>query len=451
MHAETTEHEISFTQTANTRGFVLLLAHLPVLCGVAMICHTSVIVTSGLLLLMLLGPGAILMYDRGSELGGIAIAMAAMGVAGVAIYAPNGMIEAHFEIFVLIAMLTVFGKVAPPLVAGATIALHHVIFWAWLPANIFNYRASFNIVLLHAFFVVLEVIPACWIASQLGHAVRAQGIVMQHLSGAAQQIESSALQVSSVSQNLAQGASQQAASIEETSAATTEINAMSQRNLEHSIAMAEVVSETARSFVETSSSLDAMVAAMKDIHASGEQVSRIVKIIEQIAFQTNILALNAAVEAARAGVAGMGFAVVADEVGSLAHRSSQAAKDTAALIENSLKKSTSGAVLVNRVAEQIRNITANSSKMKAMVDEVTLGSQEQSKGIEQVSRSIQKMEHVTQSNAAAVEETAGTLEELKTQATLIRGIVEELAVLSGVQASRPASYMDRRLQAVPVR
>jgi methyl-accepting chemotaxis protein len=89
--------------------------------------------------------------------------------------------------------------------------------------------------------------------------------------------------------------------------------------------------------------------------------------------------------------------------------------------------------------------------MKAMVDEVTLGSQEQSKGIEQVSRSIQKMEHVTQSNAAAVEETAGTLEELKTQATLIRGIVEELAVLSGVQASRPASYMDRRLQAVPVR
>jgi methyl-accepting chemotaxis protein len=374
-----------------------------------------------------------------------------MGVAGVAIYASNGMIEAHFEIFVLIAMLTVFGKVAPPLVAGATIALHHVIFWAWLPANIFNYRASFNIVLLHAFFVVLEVIPACWIASQLGHAVRAQGIVMQHLSGAAQQIESSALQVSSVSQNLAQGASQQAASIEETSAATTEINAMSQRNLEHSIAMAEVVSETARSFVETSSSLDAMVAAMKDIHASGEQVSRIVKIIEQIAFQTNILALNAAVEAARAGVAGMGFAVVADEVGSLAHRSSQAAKDTAALIENSLKKSTSGAVLVNRVAEQIRNITANSSKMKAMVDEVTLGSQEQSKGIEQVSRSIQKMEHVTQSNAAAVEETAGTLEELKTQATLIRGIVEELAVLSGVQASRPASYMDRRLQAVPVR
>jgi hypothetical protein len=449
MNDEITQHELAHTQRANTAGFVFLLAHLPILCGVALFNYVSVPITGGVMILILLGPAAVLMYDRTSQLGGIALAVAAMGVAGLAIYASNGMIEAHFEIFALIAMLTVFGRVGPPLAAGATIAFHHVIFWLWLPTEIFNYTASFSIVLIHALFVAVEVIPACWIASQLGKAVRAQGIVMQHLSGAAQQIESSAIQVSAVSQNLVHGASEQAASIEETSAVMTQINAMSQRNQKNSIAMATMVSQIARGFAETNTSLEGMVEAMKDINASSGQVSRIVKIIEQIAFQTNILALNAAVEAARAGEAGMGFAVVADEVRSLAQRSSQASKDTACLIENSLTKSSLGASLVDRVAAQIRSITANSSKMKVMVDEVTLGSQEQSKGIDQVSRSIQQMEQVTQSNVASVEETAAALEELTTQATLISSIVEQLAILSGEKASGTSQFNGHPLHIAP--
>ena len=451
MNDEMTQHELAHTQRSNTAGFVFLLAHLPILCGVALFNHVSVPVIAGVMIVILLGPAAVLMYDRASQLGGIAIAVAAMGVAGLVIYASNGMIEAHFEIFVLIALLTVFGRTGPPLAAGTTIALHHIIFWLWLPTDIFNYAASFSIVLIHAFFVVVEVIPACWIALQLGKAVRAQGIVMQHLSGAAHQIESSAVQVSAVSQNLAKGASEQAASIEETSAAMTQINAMSQRNQENSVAMATMVSDTALGIAETNTSLEAMVGAMKDIKSSSEQVSRIVKIIEQIAFQTNILALNAAVEAARAGESGMGFAVVADEVRSLAQRSSQASKETACLIESSLTKSFLGASLVDRVAAQIRAITTNSSKMKVMVDEVTLGSQEQSRGIEQVSRSIQQMEQVTQSNAASVEETADALEELTSQATLINAIVERLAILSGEKVSSPLQFSGHSLHKTPAR
>lgn len=445
MNEESTQHELSYAERANTLGFLFLLAHLPLLCGVALFNHVSVPLTAGVMILLLAGPAVVLLHNRASQLGGIVLAVTAMGVAGLGIYACNGMIEAHFEIFVLIALLTVFGRVAPPLVAGITIALHHVIFWLWLPTGIFNYAASFSIVLLHAFFVVVEVLAACWIAWQLGRAVRAQGIVMQHLSGAAQQIETSAIQVSAVTHSLAKGASEQAASIEETSAATTQINAMSLRNQESSIAMAAMVSEAALRFSETSASLDGMVQAMADINGSSEQVARIVKIIEQIAFQTNILALNAAVEAARAGEAGMGFAVVADEVRSLAQRSSQAARDTASLIEDSISKSSSGASLVNRVAAEIRSITVNSSRMKVMVDEINLGSQEQSKGIDQVSRSIQQMEQVTQNNAASVEETAAALEELTTQAALISDIVDELARLSGERASTPSPSSGRSL------
>lgn len=446
MNEEITQHELLNTRRANAAGFMFLGAHLPILCGVALLNHVSLPLTAGIMVLLLLGPAAVLLHDRASQLGGIAVAVTAMGVAGLAIYVSNGIIEAHFEVFVLIALLTIFGKVAPPLVAGGTIVLHHIVFWLWLPAGIFNYTASYQMLLLHVFFVALEVIPACWIASQLGKAARAQGIVMQHLSGAAQQIESSSFQVSAVSQNLAQGASEQAASIEETSAASTQIHAMSQRNQENSIAMAALVSETAVQFGATSSSLDGMVQAMNDINASSEQVSRIVKIIEQIAFQTNILALNAAVEAARAGGAGTGFAVVADEVRSLAQRSSQAAKDTASLIEDSITKSSLGASLVNRVASEIRQITASPSRMQVMVEEVNVGSREQSKGIDKMSRSIEQMERVTQSNAASVEKTAAALEELTNQATLISGIVEELAILSGEKISVTTRRPDRSLR-----
>ncbi len=268
-------------------------------------------------------------------------------------------------------------------------------------------------------------------------------ISVNTLKDGAQQIASAAAEVSASSQSLAQGASEQAASIEETSAAASEVNAMAKRNTENSQTTASMVYDSNIQFEHTNAELLEMVAAMDGISSSSEQISKIIKVIDQIAFQTNILALNAAVEAARAGEAGAGFAVVADEVRNLAQRSAQAAKDTASLIEDSIAKSQAGKLKVDKVATAIRSITADSSKMKVLVDEINLGSQEQSKGIGQISNSIHEMEKVTQSNAAASEQTAASAQQLTAQSQTVKQVVDELTAMVGADASHHAAAPTR--------
>jgi len=260
------------------------------------------------------------------------------------------------------------------------------------------------------------------------------------LSAGAEQVASAAGQVSSGSTSLAQGSSEQAASLEETSAAAEQINSMALKNAKNSRSAADLVGQSQQRFAETNQALAEMVQAMGDINASSEKISKIIKVIDEIAFQTNILALNAAVEAARAGEAGMGFAVVADEVRSLAQRCSQAAKDTTALIEESITKSNEGKVKVDHVAAGIQVITEQSGQVKTLVDEVHLGSEEQAKGIDQVAKAMTQMEQVTQSTAANAEESAAAAEELTAQSETLLDVVEQLTTMvhgSGARRSTP--------------
>jgi methyl-accepting chemotaxis protein len=256
------------------------------------------------------------------------------------------------------------------------------------------------------------------------------------LGDSANQVANAASQVSASSQALAQGSSEQAASLEETSASSEEITSMTRKNADNSRSAAELMVETSRIVGEANQTLDQMETSMREINESSDKVSRIIKVIDEIAFQTNILALNAAVEAARAGEAGMGFAVVADEVRNLAQRSSQAAKDTAALIEESIAKSNEGRSNVDRVASAIRSITESSQKVKILVDEVKFGSEEQARGIEQISKAISQMEHVTQKSAANAEETASAGEEMSAQAEMVNTIVDRLQQMVGRSGRR---------------
>jgi methyl-accepting chemotaxis protein len=261
-----------------------------------------------------------------------------------------------------------------------------------------------------------------------------QGTVVE-LSDGAQQIADAASQVSSSSQSLAQGASEQAASLEETSASSEQINSMAHKNTENATAMTQLVTDSRNEFTTTNQQLGEMVIAMDEINDSSAQISKIIKIIDDIAFQTNILALNAAVEAARAGEAGMGFAVVADEVRSLAQRSAQAAKDTALLIEDSVEKSTGGKTKLGRVSDSIQRITSGFTKLSTLVDEVSHGSREQSQGIDQIGKALSQMEQVTQTTAANAEESAAAAQQLNAQSEALKTLMNSLNDMVGANVS----------------
>ena len=231
-------------------------------------------------------------------------------------------------------------------------------------------------------------------------------------------------QMRSASEALAAGASEQAASMEESSAALEEMSSMVSQTATHAETAKQLSNETRIAAESGASEMKTMADAMEAIRGSSDEISKIIKTIDEIAFQTNILALNAAVEAARAGEAGMGFAVVADEVRNLAHLSANAARETANKIANSIEKSQRGNQISLKVAERLNEIFAKARRMDELVAEIALATKEQSTGIGQINQAVAQMDRVTQTNAASSEE-------LSAQAIELRSGVEDLVKLIG--------------------
>jgi methyl-accepting chemotaxis protein len=257
------------------------------------------------------------------------------------------------------------------------------------------------------------------------------GAVVTALRTAAAESASATSQVSSSSQALADGASEQAASLEETSSALEEMSSMTKRNADHA-ASAKTLAHQTRAAAETGANdMARMEQAMAAIKASSNNIAKIIKTIDEIAFQTNILALNAAVEAARAGEAGLGFAVVAEEVRNLAQRSAQAARETAERIEDSIQKSEHGAGISGKVAASLQEIVSKARKVDELIAEIASASSEQSQGILEVNRAVTQMDKITQSNAASAEESASAAAQLAGQAATLEQTVDTLLDLVG--------------------
>jgi methyl-accepting chemotaxis protein len=260
------------------------------------------------------------------------------------------------------------------------------------------------------------------------------------LSENATQVAAASSQISTASQSLAEGASEQAASLEETSASLEEMSSMTKKNADNAQSAKDLAGETRRAADTGAADMSEMTAAMNAIKTSSDGISKIIKTIDEIAFQTNLLALNAAVEAARAGEAGMGFAVVADEVRNLAQRSAQAAKETAAKIEDSIQKSENGVQISSKVAQGLQEIVTKIRKVDELVAEIAAASKEQNQGIGQVNTAVSQMDKVTQSNAANAEEGASAAEELNAQAEALKEAVYELQQLVGGKTTTAATH-----------
>jgi methyl-accepting chemotaxis protein len=292
--------------------------------------------------------------------------------------------------------------------------------------------------------VVIALIAALIAGSAIAFfIVRATAAILvgsvRELTAGAEQVASAASQLSSSAQSLSTGASSQAAALEETSASMEEMASMTRQNADHSLEGARLMSDVDRRVSESDQVLSAMIASMTHIQESSQKVSKIIRTIDEIAFQTNILALNAAVEAARAGEAGMGFAVVAEEVRNLAQRSAMAAKDTSALIEESIANAQQGDRHVRAVAEAFTTISTSVTQAKRLVDDVSGASRQQTQGIDQVSKAIGQLEHLTQGTAANSEECAAASEELNTQAEVTMTVVARLQAFVGGKARAEAA------------
>lgn len=271
------------------------------------------------------------------------------------------------------------------------------------------------------------------------------GELVRHLAESSKRVNESGHSVSSSSQSLAEGASEQAAALEETSASLEEMSSMTRRNADNSGRANQLARHTRDAAELGASNMKAMSHAMTDIKGSSDEIAKIIKTIDEIAFQTNILALNAAVEAARAGEAGMGFAVVADEVRNLAQRSAQAAKDTAGRIEDAINRIAQGADINSKVGDVLNDIVSKARQLDELVTEVATASKEQSHGISQVNAAVAQMDKITQSNASNAEVSAAAARELNTQAMAMEACVTELLQLVG--ATRAEESISHREEA----
>ncbi len=423
MNRETTQFERTYTVKVNKFGLLLLLIHVPVLVAIAHYFEKGVLLTAGLGALLLSGP-AILLWIRGdSSTASVSLGIAAMGFSALLIHITGGMIEAHFHIFTMIALLIVFGRVAPLIAAGTTIALHHVLFWIWLPASVFNYQASFAIVAVHAFFVVFELVPVCWIAWQFGKNLSASGIVNERLSGATEQIGAASAQLREASAGLAESASRQAVILEETSASSTQVKRSAHDNAQLSTDALALIETVNGQMTQANADLSGVQSTVIAMANSSQEISKVIKLIDGIAFQTNILSLNASIEAARAGEFGQGFAVVADEVRGLARRSAAAATDTAALIEGALDKANSGQSSLKELVSTMSKVTVTAGLAKGHMEKIQSASMQQTGQADQINSSLEQLEQMSRSTAASAEETAASGAELTAQAVTLREIV----------------------------
>lgn len=251
------------------------------------------------------------------------------------------------------------------------------------------------------------------------------------ISNSSEQVDSGSDQVSSASQNLSNGAAEQSASIEQLTTTVENISVQIRENADNTVNANALAQQVYKEVGESNKQMDEMSHAMEEIRVSSQEIGKIIKTIEDIAFQTNILALNAAVEAARAGEAGKGFAVVADEVRNLASKSAEASKSTAQLIDNAVTAVNNGAQIADSTAASLKTVGNTTQEVVETVNRIARASEKQAAAVEDVTARVEQISGVVQANSATAEESAAASEELSSQATVLRNLVNRFTLYRG--------------------
>jgi methyl-accepting chemotaxis protein len=311
-------------------------------------------------------------------------------------------------------------------------------------------RVRHSIIVFGAANVIVAIFAALLVTWNFARVRQALNALAATLGEVSHSLIGSAGTIAESSRTLAEGSSAQAASLEQSSASLEQMASVTKRNAENAQKANELARHARSSAEKGAGDMQAMTAAMQDIKNSSDDIAKIIKTIDEIAFQTNILALNAAVEAARAGEAGMGFAVVADEVRNLAQRSAQAAKETAVKIESAIGNTARGVDISSKVSQALTEIVEQARQVDSLASEVSTSCNEQTQGITQINSAVGQMDRVTQGNAASAEESAAASQELEKQAQSMKAAVENLLQLVGRATATASQSVKTSLPKNPV-
>ncbi len=440
-----TKFEREYTASINKASVIALAALIPIFVLTAVIFETQLWVALGLAPFMLAGPALSYWKKPDHKITSMLIAFTTMSFSGILIHLGKGMIEMHFSVFVLLACITVFGSLEVVATAVATIAVHHLAFFFFLPSSVFNYEASLGIVLLHATFVIVEAIPVAWISMKVHRFIKAQGSSLGELSNVAKNNTDSALDLKKLAETQLQIATEQSTSSQEVVSSMTEMQSMIKQTsgkIDECMNGAEkmqAITHLGKSSMEEMNQQVAHIqSAAKNLESLNEvmeDIRRQTDIINEIVSKTQILSFNASIEAARAGQHGKGFAVVAQEVGKLAELSGAASKGIKNLLETSEKQveslvsglnqmTSKGAESAQKSHGLFNEIYTHLNNIVQSVQGISEANTEQEKGVSEVAIALQQFKIITektQKQSMQVEKTAKSLTE---QAEKLNNLVE---------------------------
>ena len=417
--------EDAYASRMNHYFILLLAAHIPLSAGVAALFGTGVL--TGLLLASAIcaGPALLVRLDPSGKLAAASIGMAMMMMSALLIHLSAGMIEMHFHVFVSLALLIVMGNPGVLLAAAGTIAGHHLLFWLVMPASVFNYHAGLGVVVLHATFVIAQVVPSCFIARTFGR-------FLTTVTAASATLRATVSSVSDVAQNGLTASERIRAQVETVAGVTRQLDALviaGSTASREAVAAKSCAGEARAAATQGGIQVNAVAETMSGMRQASAEVTRILRTIDGIAFQTNILALNAAVEAARAGQAGSGFAVVAEEVRGLAQRVADAARDTEARVGESLARSERGVEIVQQAATTFQQIERRVREADGLIASVVDASSDHARIVGDVIEALRNLEGVVRLGVESADQTATACSRMSQEARRMEDVFESLGSL----------------------